>query len=253
MIILASIRQRHIHQQQEKSMSLVKYGGGVAAISGKTGGTVYARNKAGAYSRNWAKPINPGRSRQTDVRSSFAAASAAYAQLTLTNVKAWASYAALVTRLNRQGDSYTPSGRQMFMECYNNAISIGASPLSTPSSITNVPAIISLGVMVLTVTTGHINLMSLASSVVSVPSGGDGVTLIEAAPFHKVSVTNVNTAFRQIFSAPSIDGPFNIKAGYVAVFGDVLQVNQIGDLRVRVVDEISFLGSTKMLLSKQAA
>lgn len=233
-------------------MALIKTGGGVAAISGKTGGTVYGRNKAGAYQRNWAKPINPGRIRQSDVRSSFAAASAAFSLLSLAQVDSWNAYAALLTRLNRQGDSYTPTGRQTFMECYNNMIAIGVTPLVTPSSISNVPALTSLGAVTLTVTTGAINAFSLASVGVVIPSGDEGYIIVESAPFHKPSVSNVNTAFRQIFTADAIDEPFNLKAGYQAVFGSSLQPGQIGDLRVRVIDNISGLGSTRMLTSKVA-
>lgn len=233
-------------------MSLIKTGGGVAAISGKTGGTVYGRNKAGAYSRNWAKPVNPGTSRLTDVRSNFAAASAAYATLTLLQINAWAAYASLLTRTNRQGDSYTPSGRQMFMECYNNMSTVGQAPLTSPSSITNVPAMTGIGAITLSVTAGAINVYSILDATYSIPSGGDGYVIVEAAPFHKVSVRNVNTGFRQVFIANGPDYPFNIKAGVQAVFGSALQVGQIGDLRVRVIDELSGLGSTRMLASKVA-
>lgn len=233
-------------------MSLIKTGGGVSAISGKTAGTVYARNKAGAYTRNWAKPINPGSSRQTDVRSSFAAGSAHFGMLSLDQVNAWIAYASGLTRLNRLGDPYTPTGRQIFIEIYNNLIAAGLTFLSVPSPYTNVPAINALGAFVLESDGGEIGTMTLAATTVVVPSTAAGVLLVEATPPHKASKVNTNTQFRQIFSGvPS--GAHNLAAGYINVFGNSLEVGQVVDFRVRVIDNDSGLGSTRMLASIQAA
>lgn len=231
-------------------MSLIKTGGGVAAISGKTGGTVYARNKAGAYSRNWAKPINPGRTRQTDVRSAFAAGSAAYSLLTLPQVAAWDAYASTLTRVNRQGDSYTPTGRQIFIEAYNNNTAAGEAILTAPSEFSNVPAINTAGAMLFETTTGNITTLTLGACTVTIPSGDAGVLLIEASPAHKASLRNVNTSFRQIlFAVPS--GTHNLLSAYTAVFGTSGASGQVIDLRLRVIDPLSGLGSTRMLVSAQ--
>lgn len=227
-------------------MSLIKTGGGVAAISGKTGGTVYARNKAGAYSRNWAKPVNPGTSRQTDVRSGFAGGSAAFSLLTAAQVAAWQAYAAALTRVNRQGDSYTPTGRQIYIEQYNNMSAIGQTPLSIPSAFSNVPAITALGAVVAESDSGEVGTLTLAACTVIIPSTNPGVLIVEAAPSHKASVTNVNTQFRQIFTGvPS--GSHNLAAGFIAVFGNNFIIGQTFSMRVRVIDEVSGLGSTRLL------
>lgn len=230
-------------------MSLIKTGGGVAAISGKTGGTVYARNKSGAYSRNWAKPVNPGTSRLTDVRSFFAGGSAAYSMLTATQIAAWAAYAATITRTNRQGDSYTPSGRQMFMEIYANMTGVAIAYLHVPSAFSNVPSITNLGAISSTVSGGHITALSLASIVDVIPGGAGALIVVEAAPLHKPSLTNVNTQFRQIYFDDDGAAPFDLLAGFTAVFGNPAVAGQTLSLRVRVIDEASGLGSTRMLVN----
>jgi hypothetical protein len=90
-------------------MALVKFGGGISGFAGKIGGTVYGRNKSGAYARNWAVPVNPVTTAQSAVRAVMAMAAAAWSSLTLTQVNAWNAYAAVLIRTNRQGDQYTPS------------------------------------------------------------------------------------------------------------------------------------------------
>jgi hypothetical protein len=232
-------------------MSLIKTGGGVAAISGKTGGTVYARNRSGATARNWAKPVNPGTSRQTDVRSFFAAASAAFSLLSLSQVAAWNAYAATMTRLNRQGDSYTPTGRQIYIEQYSNMQAVGETPLSSPTQWNNVPAMTSLGAIVAESDSGEVGTLTLAACTAQIPSGAGGIMIVEAAPAHKASLTNVNNLYRQIYTgAPA--GAHNLAAGYIAVFGNALTTGQVVSLRIRVVDEDSGLGSTYMLAEVQA-
>ena len=231
-------------------MSLIKTGGGVAAISGKTGGTVFARNKSGAYARNWAKPVNPGTSRQTDVRSSFAAGSAVFSMIPGSAVASWNAYAAGLTRVNRQGDSYTPTGRQIFIEQYNNMLAVAAAPLFVPSSTSNVPAVESIGTIIAESDAGEVGTMTLNSVGAAIPSGATGRVIVEAAPSHKASVTNVNTQFRQIFTAALDDGPFDLSPGFIAVFGNTLISGQTLSLRIRVIDETSGLGSTRMLANQ---
>lgn len=227
-------------------MALIKHGGGVSAASGKIGGTVFARNKAGSYARSWAKPVNPGTARQTDVRSSFAAGSAAFSKLSANDVAAWSAYATSLSRVNRQGESYTPTGRQIYIEQYNNMIGVGQTPLTVPSAFSNVPAIDSLGAIVAEDDGGEVGTLTLAACVVTIPSTAAGILIIEAAPSHKPSVTNVNTQFRQIFSGvPS--GAHNLAPGFIAVFGNRMIAGQTFSLRARVIDQTSGLGSTRML------
>lgn len=228
-------------------MGLVKYGNGVAGISGKVSGSVFARNAAGAYVRNWAKPVNPGTSRQTDVRSSFAAGSAAFSMLTAGQVDSWYAYAKTLTRINRQGDSYTPTGRQIYIEQYNNMIGIGQTPLEVPSAYSNLPAIDTLGLVTALSSAGEVDTLEIDTIVATIPSGADGYIVVEAAPSHKPSLTNVNTQFRQIFTALTTADPFNIATGFITVFGNTLITAQTFSVRVRVVDNLSGLGSTRML------
>lgn len=228
-------------------MGLVKFGGGVAGVSGKIGGTVYSRNQAGAYARNWAKPVNPSSGRQTSVRTQFSNGSSGYSLLNALKVSAWAGYAATLTRVNRQGANYTPSGRQMYMETAQNLAQLGLAALSAPSAWSNVPTITVIGAITHTVVAGAFTVLTMAAPTVTIPSGGVGWIIIEATPPHKVSITNVNNQYRQVLAGLISGAPFDFFAGYSAVFGTTVTAGQIVNIRVRIIDNLSGLGSTPLL------
>jgi len=121
-------------------MGLVKFGGGVAGISGKVGGSVYAKNKSGSYVRNWAKPVNPNTSRQQQARNNLSAM-AEYWSGTLTAAQrtAWDLYASNVPVLNRLGESINLSGFNMF--CRSNAaiLAVGGDVVPDGPTIFSLP------------------------------------------------------------------------------------------------------------------
>ncbi len=102
-------------------MALIKYGIGIAQISGSIGGVTFARNTYGNYIRNRTTPTNPNTSRQQKVKAGIAFLAAAWAQ-TLSDAQriAWNLYAASVVMTNRLGEPTFFSGYNMFIR--SNAI-----------------------------------------------------------------------------------------------------------------------------------
>ncbi len=92
-------------------MALVKFGGGIVAMSGSQAGNVYARNRYGNYVRARTKPVNPNTARQVEVRAAMAFLTDRWAQ-TLTGVQrtAWNLYAAGVAMKNRLGETINLTG-----------------------------------------------------------------------------------------------------------------------------------------------
>lgn len=99
-------------------MALFQAGGGVAVISGKIGGTVFARGPSGPYMRNWVKPIDPNSTRQQSIRFAMAQLSTRWVE-TLTDAQraAWATYAANVELPNRLGAMRNISALAMYCRC----------------------------------------------------------------------------------------------------------------------------------------
>lgn len=228
-------------------MALIKFGGGVAGISGKIGGTVFARNKAGAFARNWSKPVNPVTPAQAAVRAQFANGSAAWGDLTSADRDTWNSEAALQTRINRFGETYVPSGRQYFLETYNSLAQTGHPTLSVPATGAAPPA--SLAALALTAEEAS-NVITILELAFTPPSPATGLQMIvEGAPVSSDAKTNVNTQYRQVGSFAVATSPVDILAAYTSLFGTSGLPGQFVRLRISTLDTATGLRSAQQLIS----
>lgn len=97
-------------------MALVRLGAMVADVRGSIGGTVFSRNRGGAYVRNRTTPLNPQSVRQVEVRSTLADLAQRWAtQLTQAQRDAWDLYAENVLLPNSLGDPRKVSGLNMYV------------------------------------------------------------------------------------------------------------------------------------------
>lgn len=115
-------------------MALVKLGGGVADIRGSIGGTVFSRNRYGAYMRNRTIPIDRGTIAQVKIRAIMGhIRDAWFSALTTAQKAAWDTYAANVNVVNRLGETTNLTGWNMFcrtaaMLMYNDLAIIEDAP-----------------------------------------------------------------------------------------------------------------------------
>lgn len=106
-------------------MALIVSGGLAPTISGKIGNSVWARNRGGAYIRNFAKPTNPATALQGAVRAVFASLVAQWQTLT-ANVKAdFAAAAAQVNNPNRVGLTSNPPPLALFQQINVGRVAAG--------------------------------------------------------------------------------------------------------------------------------
>lgn len=84
---------------------------GGTQMSGSEGGTVYSRNRFGAYRRNRSDPVNPNTDRQVTVRNIVRSLTIAW-QNTLTQLQrdAWDVYGANIDWMNHLGQSVKLTG-----------------------------------------------------------------------------------------------------------------------------------------------
>jgi hypothetical protein len=106
-------------------MAKVQFGSGVAAISGRTAGTVFARNKGGAYMRRFSKPTNPGSPAQDIARNRLSTASSFWKTMTQPMRDAWNAYALTHPVLDRLGASIILTGHQAFVKVSANLLLMG--------------------------------------------------------------------------------------------------------------------------------
>lgn len=74
-------------------MARIIGGSMIGELSGKLGGNVFARNKAGAYIRQYVVPVNPNTAAQVNARNSFGSASSSYHSLTDLQKSQWQNFA----------------------------------------------------------------------------------------------------------------------------------------------------------------
>jgi len=92
-------------------MALVKFGAGIVQMSGSIGGTTFARNRFGNYSRAKTKPVNPQTSAQVLVRATLATLTTRWSEtLTAAQRTAWNLYGASLAMLNKLGETVYLTG-----------------------------------------------------------------------------------------------------------------------------------------------
>ncbi len=223
-------------------MALIKYGGGVSVIAGKQGGAVHARNRAGAYIRNWAKPSGGPTASQTVRRAQFAAQSNAWRDLTDAQREDWNTFAAGMTAFNRLADAYTPTGRQVFISCNQNLSLVGeAAILDAPFGA--VPPSIAHGW-----TTNFIVAGGIVTNIFAVPLSATftGPYLVFAAPPQLGQKVNQILQYRVITAVDLTSGP-DMAAAYIAIFGATAALDYTFRMKFRAVDPLSGLSSATVI------
>lgn len=231
-------------------MALIKFGNGVAGISGKIAGTVFSRNHTGAYARNWAVPVNPGTVPQSIARQLLAEAGSAFTLLTNIQQLGWKAYGVVSDRLNRQGDVYHPTGRQLYIEQYINMTNAGLAPLSDPPSfVSQSPAMAAFTIgdpaEVLTASGLFVTLDVTVLNPV-LPSGGDPAdskVLIYGTPVNPLTRNNVNNQRRLVVTEDATATALDISGVYNGTFGAGSFVGGRVVLWARLVDAGSGLAS----------
>lgn len=224
-------------------MALIKYGGGVASMSGKQGGAVHGRGRTGATIRDWTKPCNPANAKQSQARARFAQQSSGWGNLTDAQRDAWNAFAQTSARANRQGDIYVPTGRQLYVEL-NGYLKLAQQGAITDPPVGLVPPTIKDDLQI------AIEEISDTLTLFDITDGAADATvkwLVYAAPPQMTGRNNVNRQMRFL-------GPFDpaaavsIDAAYIAVFGDLVPLGARLQIQLQAVGMTTGLSSTVLTI-----
>jgi hypothetical protein len=121
---------------------MAKYIGSLTTDArGKHGGIVFGRGRSGTVFKAKAVPVQTRSPYQLAQRSIFAGARAAWLDPTLCNQGTYNLLAALYTYTNTLGQTYQPTGLQLWTQAWVNAVICGSVPLFdaplVPPSISN--------------------------------------------------------------------------------------------------------------------
>ncbi len=190
----------------------------VGAISGKTGGTVFSRNKSGAYLKGFVVPTNPNTIKQQDVRSSFANLVGLWKGLTKAQQQAWIDITPQYPYQNRVGDTKEYTGQQLFIKLNMNLDVVGAAVLNTPlvpeafsdTKVTATTFTLTAGVLTTaTVTLQAIGLATESIIVMTTINVGGGINNPAQSMFK----------LTQVFTDASAGVSLDILTTYLALYG----------------------------------
>lgn len=113
-------------------MPSIKFTALVSDMKGKANGSVFSKNKQGNYFRNNPKGGGRKTARWDQQKVRFGSLANSYRSLTTEEKEAWDNLAASWPLENKFGETYYPSGYQLYMQLNGNLTAIGYPALTTP-------------------------------------------------------------------------------------------------------------------------
>ncbi len=195
-------------------MAKIKYTFAVADLRNKYNGSVFSKNRAGAYVRNKVTPVNPQTVSQIAVRSQFTSLSQAWRALTEAQRLSWASQVEGFKTTDIFGDLRTPSALNLYMRINGNLNAIGAATINTAPVPGATPSIDSMAL----VSDVSASTFTFDPGVLVVPAGT--AWLVEATPGVSPGKNFVKSEYRVIAVLPATTvTPYNAWTEFVAKFG----------------------------------
>lgn len=193
-----------------------KFGAIVVAGSGKLGGHVASRNRAGAYFRTKVTPVNPNTSSQATVRNRLTTFSQSWRSLTEAQRDAWNSAVQDYARTDIFGDIKNPSGFNLYQRLNNNLAQIGAGPLTVPLAPQEVSGPSSLELA------GDASASTLALTYNPTPVPAGMAWIVRATPGVSQGKNFVKSEYRIItFFAAATASPQAIGPAWEEMFGEL--------------------------------
>lgn len=198
-------------------MALFTPGPTVAAVSGSIGGTVYSRNRYGAYMRFRAVPVTSTTEKAIAAKNRFAAATTAWQELTDAQRASWRMWALSNPIVGALGFSQTLTGHAAFTG--NHArLSVWGFPTITDPPITPAPTPLTAVSVVADKTLGTAAITFLAT-----PLAANVALWIRGCYVSSAGITWVNNLYRDIASTPIAQiSPYDAFADIELALGEMV-------------------------------
>jgi hypothetical protein len=199
------------------------------------GGATFSKNRGGNYVRSKVAPVQPRSLAQQGARANLALFSGMWKGLTATQRAGWAGLAAGIVLKDTLGNSYTPTGSQLFVGCNRNLSDITATAITTaPSSVPNFPQLTPLALTATSVTPA----MALATALAASPTGF--TFLVKATAQLSPGISYVGQSKYRIIGsfAATTFASMNLLATYTARWG-ALRSGQKVQIAVSLIQIVS--------------
>lgn len=192
-----------------------KFGAIVVAGSGKIGGHVASRNRAGAYFRTKVTPINPSSAYQQTVRNRLAGLASGWRGLTAPQRDTWNAAVQDYAKTDVFGDIQNPSGFNLYVRLNANLLAIGEAALTSAPAAEAVTAFTSF---TLAAAEGAGTLtLTFAAAIAATHK-----VLVFATPALSAGKTFVKSEYRLVEVIDNADvSPYDGSAAYEAKFGAI--------------------------------
>lgn len=177
-------------------MAKVKFSALIAEMRNKLNGSVFSRNRGGAYLRNKVTPTNPQTIAQVAARNLLTTFSQAWRTLTQAERDSWTSAVSQWAKTDIFGDIVNPSGNTLFNRLNINIAIAGGSPINTCPAPQGVAAISDVAVV------SDASSASLVVNFAVTPIPADTALMVEATPMCSPGISNANSKFRTIAVLP---------------------------------------------------
>lgn len=203
-------------------MAKVKFSALISEMRNKLNGSVFARNRGGAYLRTKVTPNNPQTQSQVLARARLAQFAQHWRSLTEAQRVAWNSVTAQWAKTDVFGDVVNPSGNALFNRLNINVAIAGGSVLTLPPQPVGADALTDLSV---TATAG-IPSMALSFAPAAVPAGH--VMYVESTSNLSPGISNASAEFRHIVTLPAATATSeDVVTDQVAKFGTLVAGQKI--------------------------
>lgn len=214
-------------------MALIKLTAFLDQISGKVNGSVFARNKGGAYVRSKSNPTNPQTNLQMGVRSVFSSISQAWRNLTDAQRNAWASISDSLPYQNKLGDTRTLSGFALHQQTNLNLQTVNSPMVSAPPPVRSIGSVAEITSLAMTPT---------GTDLVGFVNGADpdDQVVIFATPPVSPGIKNYKKYLRLL----TIDTPDNLENGldltaqYASTFSTPVVGQRVG-FKLVIINSVS--------------
>jgi hypothetical protein len=196
----------------------------ITQASGSLGGATGASNRGGNYLRSRVAPVQPRTTPQQNVRALLSSTSAGWRALTASNIAGWNSLAASITLKDSLGNSYKPSGAQLYNALNINLVNIGSAVITTPPA--GAPDFPDLLGITVTATAGTPTL-AVVPGIGSAPTGFKFFVRASRQVSAGISYGG-QSLYRDVESfAATAFASLNIEAAWVAKFGPLIAGQKI--------------------------
>lgn len=225
-------------------MAKVKFTAVVADMRNKLNGSVFARNRGGAYVRTKVTPLNPQSVAQVAARNLLTGLAQGFRSLSQPQITAWNEAVSQWQTTDIFGDLVSPTGLALYVRLNANITNAGGTPISSPPAPVGAD---SLTTLELTATvTGDV--FDIDFTPAAVPA--NHTMYIESTTMLSPGINNANSRFRFIGTAgAAATSPFDAYGFQSAKFGSLV-AGQKAYVRCKFINKIT--GEVSLALKASA-